>query len=57
MSCNHCKTRIENNLSKIIDVKKVQVDLNTGKTFLQGDKINLKDIENKINELRCRYKP
>lgn len=37
MSCNHCKTSVETNLSKISGVKKVVADLSSGEVSIDGD--------------------
>jgi len=51
MTCDHCKTAVTEELSKISDVKKVQVDLVTGKVVIDTEaEIGRERLEEAIKE-------
>jgi len=56
MTCNHCKTTVENNLRKISGINDIHVDLKSGKVIILGDHINLALTEETISDLGYKYK-
>ena len=51
MTCDHCKNAVTEELSKISDVKKVQVDLVTGKVVIDTEaEIGRERLEEAIKE-------
>ena len=51
MTCNHCKNAVTEELSKISDVKKVQVDLVTGQVVIDTEaEIGRERLEEAIKE-------
>jgi len=55
MTCNHCKTNVENNLLKLDFIKDIKVDLTSGLVELEGDDINLLQVEEVVNGLGYKY--
>jgi len=55
MTCNHCKNTVENNLKKLDFIKDASVDLPTGKVVLEGDEINLVQVQEIIDGLGYQY--
>jgi copper chaperone CopZ len=55
MTCNHCKTNVENNLAKLDFIKDVKIDLATGRVELEGDDINLEKVKDIVNGLGYKY--
>ena len=56
MMCNHCKANVEKNIAKVEGVVAVQVDLEQGVAYVEGDfdsqKV-IKTIENLGYEYLC----
>lgn len=55
MTCNHCKANVEKGIKTIPGITDAVVDLNSKKVILTGEGINLKDVENKVNDLGYTY--
>ncbi len=55
MSCNHCKTTIEENFRKLPGISNVDADIRSGKVNLSGKHFDLSEIELKINSLGYEY--
>jgi uncharacterized protein len=51
MTCNHCKSNVENNLRKISGIKDVQIDLSSGKVSIHGEKLDKAEIADTITNL------
>jgi copper chaperone CopZ len=56
MTCNHCRTTVENNISAIKGVKEVAVDLQTGEVVIGGKDVNLEKVAIRVKELGYQYK-
>jgi len=55
MTCNHCKTNVENNLQNLPFIKTAKVDLGSKTVTLEGDGINIKKVKETIESIG--YKP
>lgn len=55
MSCNHCKTTVENNLLKVSGIKSAKADIQTGKVIVEGLGIDSDTIKKTITSLGYRY--
>lgn len=55
MMCNHCKANVEQNLSSIEGIDKVEADLATHEVRLSGHTINLDDVAHKVKEIGYKY--
>ncbi|MCX6253126.1 MAG: permease [Bacteroidia bacterium] len=51
MTCNHCKSNVENSIKSIQGVKDVNVDLTTGKVNITGDSFDLGKIKSGIESI------
>ncbi|TSA34792.1 MAG: heavy metal-associated domain-containing protein [Porphyromonadaceae bacterium] len=56
MTCNHCRTTVENNISAIKGVEEVTVDLQSGKVKIGGNDVNIDKIAARVKELGYQYK-
>lgn len=56
MTCNHCKSSVETNLSKLDKIEFVQVDLANNAVTIKGYNIDAKVIEEAVNNLGYTYK-
>ena len=58
MHCEHCANKVKDILEEKNDIKNVKLDLKKGiaKLKVEDKNIDLKDIENSINELGYEYK-
>lgn len=56
MNCNHCKMSVESNLKKLKNVKSINADVNNDEVEIVGDDIDLKLIEDTVNDLGFEYK-
>jgi uncharacterized membrane protein YraQ (UPF0718 family)/copper chaperone CopZ len=56
MTCNHCKSSVEKNLSKLDKIEFVEVDLANNAVKITGDNIDNTVIENAVNDLGFNYK-
>jgi len=51
MTCNHCKKTATEAIESCNGVEKVNIDLDTGKTFIFGKAIDFSEIEDSINSV------
>jgi len=51
MTCNHCKSNVENNLQKLDSVKEARVDLVEKTVTMEGDNIEMEKARQMISEL------
>ena len=51
MTCNHCKSNVENSIKSGKGVEEVSVDLTTGKVDIRGNQINLDEIRKGIESI------
>ncbi len=57
MSCSHCAKKVEEGLKKLDGVKSVKVNLEKkNATIAYKDTLDVKDVENVINELGYTFK-
>lgn len=56
MTCNHCKMNVEKNISKLGDYESVTANTSSNTVEIIGDNINLKTIEDTVNDLGYEYK-
>jgi len=54
MTCNHCKTAVENNLNQLPDIEVTNVDLTNGSITLKGD-VDLVQVEKTVDALGYRF--
>jgi len=52
MTCNHCVATVTNSLQKLNNIDKIEVDLNSGKAYYEGD-ISKAEVEKAIED--CGY--
>lgn len=56
MSCKHCASKVENELLKIENIKRVKVNLETKEvTIVSKDILKIEDIERVIKELDYKF--
>lgn len=55
MTCNHCKMTVEKNVSKLGKFESVIANPVTNTLEIQGENINLKTIEETIEQLGYKY--
>jgi len=55
MTCNHCKSSVEKNLTALPKVESVDVNLSNGHVSLTGDSIDLEEVEKTVNGLGFKY--
>ena len=55
MTCNHCKANVEKNLGKIENVKQVEANIVTNVVEIEGENLDLKQIEAKITDLGYNF--
>lgn len=51
MTCNHCKSTVEKNLVNLNKFDLVEVDLATKSVHIKGEKIDVNEVKNLVNEL------
>lgn len=56
MSCNHCKANVEKALSSMVNLSKVEVNLEESSATFEGTDINLDEIKNHINDIGYEFK-
>ncbi|UTW67057.1 permease [bacterium SCSIO 12643] len=56
MTCNHCKSSVEKNLSKLNQIEYVEADLASKTVVVKGNNIQASEIEQSINDLGFEYK-
>ncbi|MBT3424784.1 MAG: heavy metal-associated domain-containing protein [Bacteroidetes bacterium] len=56
MTCNHCKNTVEKGISEIKGVKSVNIDLANMHVSIEGDEVDIADVENKVNDLGYEFK-
>jgi copper chaperone CopZ len=55
MTCNHCKSNVQNNLSGIDGIENIEVDLESGKVRMTGETIDLAEVKNKVESIGYHY--
>jgi len=55
MTCNHCTSNVERNISKIKNVEKVDADLTTGIVSISGENVDLIKVEELVNDLGYKF--
>lgn len=55
MTCNHCKTTVEEYVRKLPGISSVDADINSGRVNLSGEDFDLGDVEKKIESLGYEY--
>lgn len=55
MSCNHCKTNIENNLRKVKGLSAVEADINVDLVIIKGEALDIDLLERTINGLGYNF--
>ena len=55
MTCNHCKTNVQNNLSSIEGIENIDIDLDSGKVKMTGDDIDLSAVKSKVESIGYEY--
>jgi hypothetical protein len=55
MTCNHCKSNVENALQSIKGIKKAEADITSGEVMIEGD-VNEKKIKKAIDNIGYEYK-
>jgi uncharacterized membrane protein YraQ (UPF0718 family)/copper chaperone CopZ len=55
MTCNHCKTTVEENVRKLPGISSVDADIISGKVNLSGEDFELGDVGKKIESLGYEY--
>jgi uncharacterized membrane protein YraQ (UPF0718 family)/copper chaperone CopZ len=51
MTCNHCKSNVENSIKSVNGVEEVNVDLTTGNVNIKGKSFDLKKIRSGIEDI------
>lgn len=51
MTCNHCKKSAENSISSVYGVKKVIADPDNAEVYIEGENINLDDVQKHIEDV------
>ncbi|MEN8120458.1 MAG: permease [Bacteroidota bacterium] len=55
MTCNHCKTNVENAIKQVSGVKQVEVNLGNSITIIKGDNVNPDEIKNCVEAVGYEY--
>jgi copper chaperone CopZ len=55
MTCNHCKTTVENGIRGIKGVENATADILTGKVIIEGTDPDLKKVEEVVNSLGYKF--
>ena len=55
MTCNHCKTNVENKISAIKGIKDVQVDLSGSLAKITGDKLDIDKIREDVESIGYKF--
>ncbi len=55
MTCNHCKTNVENNLKKLPGIKSVIVNLAEQNAQIEGDNIDSELIKQTVEDLGYQF--
>lgn len=56
MTCNHCRSTVENNISAIEGVKEVTADLQTGEVRIGGIGVNIEKVAARVKELGYQFR-
>lgn len=56
MTCNHCRMTVENGIRGVSGVTGVSADITTGEVIIEGDSVDLKKVEDTVNNLGYKYK-
>ena len=55
MTCNHCKANVHNNLSTIVGIENIEIDLESGRVKIIGDDIDLTEVKSKVESIGYQY--
>ena len=55
MTCNHCKMSAENSISTVHGVKRVIADPDKSEVYIEGENINLDDVQKHIEDVGFSY--
>ncbi|NJN28345.1 MAG: heavy metal-associated domain-containing protein [Cyclobacteriaceae bacterium] len=55
MTCNHCKANVQSNLAQIQGIENIDIDLESGKVKMSGDRIDLAEVKNKVEGIGYEY--
>jgi uncharacterized membrane protein YraQ (UPF0718 family)/copper chaperone CopZ len=55
MTCNHCKSTVENNVAALDGIAYVEADLLTEKVTIRGENIDLEKVREKIESLGYKF--
>jgi copper chaperone CopZ len=55
MTCNHCKTNVENNLKKLTGIESVVVNLAEQTAQIEGDNIDSELIKQTVEDLGYQF--
>jgi len=55
MTCNHCKTNVENALLHIEGVDSVRADIDSGKVQISGDQVDLDTVKKHVESMGYNY--
>ncbi|MFA5815563.1 MAG: permease [Bacteroidales bacterium] len=56
MTCNHCRSTVENSISAIEGVEEVTVDLQSGEVKIGGNGVNIEKVAARVKELGYQFK-
>lgn len=56
MTCNHCRSTVENNLSALEGVEEVTADLQSGEVKIGGNGVNIEKVAARVKELGYHYR-
>ena len=55
MTCNHCKSTVENNVSALEGIDHTEADLFTEKVTISGENIDLDRVREKVESLGYKF--
>lgn len=55
MTCNHCKSTVEQNVGRLPGISNVDADISSGKVHLSGENFDLAEIQREIESLGYKY--
>ena len=55
MTCNHCKSTVENNVAALEGIEFAEANLNTEKVSIRGENIDLEKVREKVESLGYKY--
>jgi copper chaperone CopZ len=55
MTCQHCKTNVENSIRQVEGIKRVEVNLDKAEVQLVGDNINLAQVKEAVESIGYKF--